>query len=137
MTELRTPIKPFLIVALFWVVMGILGCQYFSVETGSFSRSLIWFLGLWTLCLLDLVALTKTVQSVLRMASSSDENRAACAIQTFSWGAIKLVCLGFFTLVLIQGRTIPIAGLLFGMATLLVVPLFGGLIWSQKALGVS
>jgi uncharacterized protein (DUF697 family) len=139
MTEQQSIFKPFALAAVIWVALGWVACRYFS-ESGEMQKNLVWLFGLWALCLADLVALGKTIQGVLAIAAggpNAGENLAPRVIHTFSWGLIKLVCLGIFALVMIKGKPIPTAGLLAGMATLLVVPLMGGLFWSQRVLGVS
>ena len=134
-------LKPFGFAALVWAVVGFAACKYWSEDASVLQRNLVWHFGLWALCLLDLAALAKTVNGMLIIAAGSSgpvaENRGAYVIHTFSWGLIKLVCLGIFALVMIKGRPVPTAGLLLGMGTLVVVPLVGGFFWSQKALGVS
>ena len=134
-------LKPFVLSALVWAVAGFAACKYLSEDAVVLQRNLIWLFGLWALCLLDLAALAKTVNGMLAIAAGGSgpaaENRGAYVIHTFSWGLIKLVCLGIFALVMIKARPIPTAGLLLGMGTLVVVPLVGGFFWSQKVLGVS
>jgi hypothetical protein len=133
MTDVR---KPFIIAAIFWAVIGFAMCRHFSAVQ-ELPKNLVWLFGLWALCLLDLLALGKTIQGMLAIAAGAGENLSAYTVHTFSWGLIKLVCLGIFALVMIKGNPIPTAGLLVGMGTLVVVPLVGGFLWSQRALGVS
>ena len=128
--------KPSAIAAVVWAVIGWAICRHFSAVT-ALQQNLIWLFGLWALCLIDLVALGKTIQGVLAIAAGAGENLSAYTIHTFSWGLIKLVCLGIFASeVVIKGSPIPTADL-SGMGTLVVVPLVGGLLWSQRVLGVS
>ena len=133
MTDVR---KPFAIAAVLWAVVGWAMCRHFS-GAEELSKNLVWLFGLWALCLLDLLALGKTIQGMLAIAAGVGENLSAYTVHTFSWGLIKLICLGIFALVMIKGNPIPTAGLLVGMGTLVVVPLVGGFLWSQRALGVS
>ena len=128
--------KPFAIAAVLWMVVGFGVCKYFSAPS-LLQMNLIWLFGLWALSLVDLFALSKTVHGMLSFASGAAENRPARVIHTFSWGLIKLVCLGGFALVMIKGNPVSVLGLSAGLGTLVMVPLVGGLIWSQKALGVS
>jgi len=128
--------QPFGIAALIWLAVGVASCSYFS-EAAETHKNLVWFLGLWALCLCDLIVLAKTVQGLFAFAAGAVENRPAQIIQTFSWGFLKLVCLGIFTFVMIRGRPFPMLGLLIGLGTLVVVPLLGGILWSSKILGVS
>jgi hypothetical protein len=127
---------PFGIASIVWVVLGAAICGYFS-ESVELKKNMVWFFGLWTLCLCDLVVLGKAVQGMFAFAAGTVENRPAQVIQTFSWGFLKLICLGIFTLVMFKGRPFPMLGLLGGLGTLVVVPLLGGLLWSSKTLGVS
>jgi hypothetical protein len=117
----------FAFVSLLWLIIGAAGCRYFSVNTADFHHNMAWLLGLWGLCLFDLFTLGKTVEGLLSLVANTAENRAFSTIQTFSWGFLKLVCLGIFILLMSHGKSIPTAGLLLGMGTLAIVPLVGGL----------
>lgn len=125
---------PFVIAAAVWAAVGYGLCRHFS-SSELLRSNLGWLFALWALCLFDLFALGKTVQGLLSFASGITENRAIYAIQTFSWGLLKLACVGIFALILIKGN-LPSLGLLSGLGTLIVVPLLGGLIWSQSVLRV-
>jgi hypothetical protein len=134
--NLQKALLPFGIAAVVWACVGFAASNYFS-DSSELHKNLVWFSGLWMLCICDLLVLAKTVQGLFAFASGSVENRPAQVIQTFSWAFLKLVCLGIFTLVMMKGRPFPIPGLLAGLGTLVFVPLMGGLIWSSKILGVS
>jgi hypothetical protein len=121
----RKDYLPFFGVALVWVAVGIGFCS---------GDALKWMLIFWMLCLLDLIALTLLVSAFVSLAAGSSEKRGARIIQASTWGAIKLACLGIFAAILLQGFTIPSLGLYMGMGTLMIVPLVGGLWWSQREL---
>ncbi|MBC7693014.1 MAG: hypothetical protein H7222_14725 [Methylotenera sp.] len=109
------------------VLSGLLGEQ--------FLQSLLWMLGLWTLCVLDLVALAKTIAAgIILMSDQAPEKKSALAVQALSWGSLKMIFLGVIGLVLWKASTVPTVALLSGIGTLLIVPLVGGFWWSQKEL---
>ena len=89
--------------------------------------------GLGLLCLVDLVALARAVRAIFEYLGAPREKRVPLLIQASYWAFLKIACLGIFTVVLIRERTIPSAGLLFGMATLVIVPLIGGFWWSRRS----
>jgi hypothetical protein len=124
----------FLYVALGWLICG--ASLSFWLETQQEvpypGLALGAVVGLWTLSLLDLVALTRLLGVVFKWMSPNSGNPAVFFIQTLFWGALKLVCLGLFFITLLKGQKIPMHGLLLGMATLGVVPVVGGFIWSQR-----
>lgn len=109
-----------------------------ALATSSSQRFLAvqWIFIFWVLSILDLVALAKTLSSVMGLINSSEKSelRATYMVQTLCWGFFKLACLGLFILVLLKGQNIPWIGLLLGMGTLVVVPVMGGFVWSQRAL---
>jgi hypothetical protein len=123
--------KPFGIAAALWAVVAIVLCRIFAANQAIFTLNLVWMAGLYFLSLLDLVALGKTVQGVIAIAAG---NRAASTIHTFYWFGLKLACLGIFILAMIavshSGKVVPTVGLLTGVGTVAIIPLFGGLLWS-------
>lgn len=125
--------KIFALVALAWAGFSLALCLLFR-ESGS-SNSTLSFILFWALCLTDLWVLSKAVKAALTAAAEAangtetpSQNSGIAVIQAFAWGAIKLVCLGFFTLAIFIGKPAVNLGFLLGMATLLVVPVFGGLL---------
>lgn len=131
-----TIVKPFAWASVAWLSIGAAVALTLSSRDTAPS-TLSWMLALWLLSVLDLAATGKLVGSFLGAAVSGAENSEktpAYAIQTFVWGVLKLACLGIFGLVLMRGRMIPTPGLLLGLGTLVVVPLVGGFIWSQREL---
>lgn len=131
--NLKSIQKPFGIAAIIWAFLSIGICRYFNADTSRFMTSILWLAGLFLLSLCDLVALGKTIEGMIFVASGEGENRSVRALQTFYWILLKLLCLGIFTVVLIKGRSIPSLGLLLGLGTVGIVPLLGGLFWSRTA----
>ena len=125
---------PFALTSLIWGTIAGGLCWQFAPETGA--RAISWALGLWIISNLDLLALAQTVRGLLRLASGSDSDarRPALLVSVMGWGALKLGCLGLFAFVLIRGSLIPSVALMSGLATMIVVPLAGGLWWSQRSL---
>lgn len=133
-------LRPFLYAALVWALCVATGAYF--LEPTHPVRAVLWALGLWALCIFDLFALAKVVRGALRLAAGQNEAgtadpvelRTALGLNTAFWGLIKLSCLGLFMGVLLKGVEIPTGSLLLGLSTLVVIPLLGGLIWSQRGL---
>jgi hypothetical protein len=123
-------LAPFAFAAIAWAVAAVLLCWYWDGSVLAFR----WMLGLWALCLLDLFAIAKTMAAVIAVSADAAGNRPALLVQASTWGAIKLACLGLLGILLFRGQSIPSHALLLGLGTLVVVPLIGGLWWSQRAL---
>ncbi|MEK6580160.1 MAG: hypothetical protein AABZ55_13115, partial [Bdellovibrionota bacterium] len=93
-----------------------------------------WTAGLWFLCMMDLLAMARTIASLIRWMSASSRDRVSLIVQALYWGTIKLVCLAVFIVILIKSKSIPPASLFLGIATLIVTPLLGGFWWSKREL---
>lgn len=117
--------RPFVISALIWWGLGTI-----------FTKSL-WFSVVWIVCLFDFFAIFKTIACVLALMSDTQaDKKAVLLFQTVFWGLMKLSCLGLLggLLMMSQRFEIPQKSLLMGLATLMVVPLFGGFWWSRGAI---
>ncbi|MGK5088776.1 hypothetical protein WDW86_14560 [Bdellovibrionota bacterium FG-2] len=128
-------LKPFLWCALGWLVLGTL--LSLALSSGEAKLSIAWFLCFWGLSVFDLFALTKVVSTLLILAAGDEksvEKRPALIIQSFYWGFLKIGCLGAFGVVLFLGSSISRGAMLLGLGTLIIVPLFGGFLWSQRVL---
>jgi hypothetical protein len=122
---------PFLWTGISWGVAAVI----FVAASQQALSPVLWVLGLWSLSMLDLLAIAQVIRAAMGWSTlSRPETKAAWAVQTAVWGAIKLACLGAFGFVLLSAREVPSSALLIGMGTLLVVPLGGGLWWSHKEL---
>jgi hypothetical protein len=123
---------PFAWVSLGWLFLAVLVCLLSNIPT---PVALPWLLGFWVLCVLDLFAIAETVEAVVRLqALKEGQDKLALVTRAFFWGFVKLACLGFLGLAVWVGRGVPNITLIFGLGTLVVVPLVGGLLWSQKEL---
>lgn len=119
--------RPFLVTAVAWLLIA-------AVAEAWAGRSVVilgWFFYLYALALVDLYALARLFQYGIGVMIQSIEKRPALIVRAFTWGAVKLACLGIFGLTLLHGDRIPVSALLMGLGTLVVVPLFGGLLWSR------
>lgn len=124
--------RPFGWVGLAWLALG-LPLSYRLGHPGTLS--LEWMVGLWALAMLDLIVLARLLVALGGWMSDSDANRkSAHVFQALFWAGAKVACLGIFLLTLMNARGAPTASLLLGMATLIVVPIFGGYGWSQNEL---
>lgn len=120
-------------VAVVWLILA-LGVGFVWCLSGDGIRSLIWLTIFWFLSVLDLAVLAVLVKNIFEWMNAKGENRPVYAIRTLCWGIFKVFCLGLFFIVLLKGQQIPMQGLLLGMGTLVIVPLVGGFLWSQKVL---
>lgn len=120
-------LKPFLAVAVFFLLAGVA----FHAATYS-SESTLRFILFWSLCMMNLFFLAKAVASVLNMMTDNDPTqRPMGLISTFFWGSLKLIGLGLLGFLIFQYRDASMAPVLSGVATLVIVPLVGGMLWSQ------
>ena len=123
---------PFLVVGFAWAVFGALVCLQLAPEAQSFF-ALKWMLGLALVCMTDLMVLAKAVASVIDlMALEHPGHQPKRIVQLMFWSTAKFVCLGAIGYILWNGRAIPQCALFTGLATLVVVPLLGGLWWSYQ-----
>ena len=135
-----TSIRPFLWIGVVWIALSALVC-WRTTSPLVFPVALRWMLGLSLLCLLDLVAIAKTIHHLFMTVDETHPNRFFSAIRASYWGAIKIACFLLFGATLLMGRAlpagIPVPALVTGVSTLAIVPLFGGLVWyllNQKSL---
>jgi hypothetical protein len=129
----RKTVWPFAGVAGLWLALCIaISLKWAGAHAAGAAAA--WAGALWGLCLLDLYSLARAVGAALELASTEGENRGALIIQAFYWGVIKLTCLGILGAILLHGRSIPMASVVSGFGTMVVVPLVGGYRWSQKVL---
>ena len=122
----------FLGVSLGWLLLSVALCFFLGPEPRN--DQFLWMLVFWGLSNLDLSVLAKFMSVAVRWAGATPEKRPVLAIQAFCWGIFKVVCLGLFIFVLLKGYEIPTYGLLLGVGTLGIVPLVGGILWSQRVL---
>ncbi|MCM2278012.1 MAG: hypothetical protein NDJ89_08030 [Oligoflexia bacterium] len=122
--------KIFAITGLVWCLLAAPFLEWMSSRG---LRGFVWFLVIWGISLADLLATGKLVSYVLSLVSDS-KKQAEDAIQAFAWGALKLACFGLLGAIMVVGKSVPTPSLLLGLATLVVVPLGGGLWWYQRVL---
>jgi len=125
----REAVKPFVWAALIW---GVVASGWVILGSTEVGRALGWMLGLWAICLFDLVALAKMFDAVLSLAARGVQTN--WIVQAFFWATAKLACIAVLIAVLIAGKDAPQLGLILGSSTLVVVPLVGGLWWSRTQL---
>lgn len=128
-------LNAFLPGAVGWFVLSIICIIWMSDRTFLFD-ALRAFLVFWILGLFDLYALARAVKSVLIYMGSQDKdsNRSAYLVQILCWSLAKFACLGLVVLAIFSQREAPVEALVFGIATLLIVPLIGGYRWSRREL---
>jgi hypothetical protein len=93
-----------------------------------------WMFYFWGLSLIDLFFLAKLMQVMVYGQRSKSKKNLKMSIEALCWGLIKISCMGLFILALLKGQKTPLYGLLLGLATLGVVPVLGGVLWSQRVL---
>jgi hypothetical protein len=114
--------NPFLWTAACWLLSALV----ISLLLGGDTKMAFLTAGIWALCVTNLIFLGKTVASVLGLMSYSDRNTKIAA---FVWAGAKFTCLGVLIWVLSWVDRTNLAPVLLGTATLLVVPLVGGIFW--------
>lgn len=126
-------VLPFIGSALAWAAFScVVLCKFSSPVGHPWVVTFRWFFQLWFLSLVDLIALAKVSSIVLAGVPEESKNRAQMLFRASYWGFLKLACLGIFLFVLIKGQAIPALSLVTGLGTLIVVPLVGGIWWSQR-----
>src|SRR5690348_8631334 len=130
-------LQPFLWIGAAWIGFSAGVCWRFTPPL-LLPLALRWMLGLSLLCLLDLLAIAKTIHHLFMTVGSENgsngqethPNRFFSAIRASYWGAIKIACFLLFGATLLMGRAlpagIPVAALVTGISTLAIVPLLGG-----------
>ena len=137
--------RAFLFSGLAWGLIGVVigWIRFRGGDPGELFRQMKWLCGLWLLSMVDLFSLVQGVGLLVRLSADGSaaapdsekqprENRTFLIIQTSYWVTLKLACWLLLSLVLLKGKAIPLYGLLFGLGTLAVVPLLGGIMWSQR-----
>jgi len=134
----RNLLLGFFSISLFWLGIGTGICWLFTPVPDAARVAFRWMLLFWSVSVLDLLALGKTIAFVMNVIQMKGEKRAAAVIRTLSWGMLKLACIGVFIVLLINVSANPLPGsnlgLLTGLGTMVFVPLIGGLLWSQRIL---
>lgn len=128
----RVNLVPFI-----WAVgaWGTLGISVLSAFSSDRSDALQAFFIYFSLSILDLFFIVKTVAAILvLMSDQGAKNRTAYAIQAFIFGGLKFICLGVIALCLWKIPSRTSGGLLFGLGALVAIPLLGGFLWSQQEL---
>ena len=121
-----------LFVALTWCVFGLL-IILATQDSVVLYRSVKWMIGLWVLCLADLVSLAKVVALIFGFLSNQDTDlRLFLSVQMIFWAVAKLLCLVVLGAVLLLGKNIPALALVVGLGTCIIVPLFWGLWWFYR-----
>ncbi len=134
-------------VALGWLLLSLLIVLLIHIgDPHEVSLSAKWIFGLWLLSVVDLLAMAKLLVTAIRVLDLSGEKRAAAIIRASYWGIVKLACLVLFVVLFLNagqssGQTIgaqtgaiPHEAIFLGMGSLVMIPLLGGLIWSQRIL---
>jgi hypothetical protein len=120
------------LVGVLWLALAQVLGRVLSHSPIEAQESFQWILGFWALCVLDLLVLRKLISIIFQLVSLAEGNRLRQSIQALCWGVLKVLCLGLFIVVLLKGQKIPMHGLLLGIGTLGVIPVFGGLLLSQR-----
>lgn len=103
----------------------------------GFGVAGLWFAAFWCMSVLDLFLIAKTVESLGQLLTEdgqTPEKKAAWILRASTWGVLKIVCLGLFIFIFVVVTGLPQTSLFLGIGTLVVVPLAGGWLWSQRIL---
>jgi hypothetical protein len=125
----QVDLRPFLWATLGWAALSVGILSFRSSSPNAALRSFGIYFGL---AATDLFFLVKTVAATLvLMSDQGAKNRTAYAIQAFVYGGLKVLCLGAIGFCLWKIESPTSGGILFGLGTLVAIPLGGGFIWSQ------
>ncbi len=128
----RVDLRPFILATLGWGLLSAVVLTFMGGDVLGALRS--WGI-YFALAVTDLFFLVKIVAALMHLMSDQGaKNRTAYAIQAFVFGGLKLICLGMIGLCLWKFPSTSSGGILFGLGTLVVVPLLGGFLWSQAEL---
>lgn len=118
------PRRPWLEAAGFWLVLASTLVWWLGAAD---SRLLSRFWLLSAICLVGLLATARVVRGMLALASGVEKNSFFALIRASSWGSIKLASLGLLGLLIWRSREASPLPVIFGLATLIAVPLLGGI----------
>jgi FtsH-binding integral membrane protein len=125
-------LRPFLWAAIAWGALGATVLYAISSDRNGALKSFALYFGL---SVMDLFFIVKTVAAALvLMSDQGAKNRSAHAIQAFTYGGLKFLCLGAIGVCLWKVPSETSGGLLFGLGALVAIPLLGGFLWSQMVL---
>ena len=133
-SRVRFSFRPFVLVA---AVVGVLGAGASVAlssrsSEGSGAQALTAFLILWAASCLNLGVLGKAGLKVMEWMRHSGQNHSPeLMIQVFFWGLMKFGCLILLGSLIWRSRSVPGMTLVLGLSTLVLVPLFGGYLWSR------
>lgn len=111
--------RQFYQLAVLWGILG-LAVSWVASSAGVLETAL-WFGAFWLLSIADFAAIAGVVRTVL--SSPIDP------IFAMAWGLAKLACLGLFGLLLFNAKTAPMASVILGVGTLVIVPLLSAAWW--------
>lgn len=126
--------KNFAIAGSAWAAITLALCIWYSIrshETQALFPLLGWALGLCALCMSGLYSLGKLLAALLSWMAEP-QKQVSTLIRASYWATLKLASLLLLNAVLLKHTGIPSLAILLGVGTLGVVPLFGGICWSQR-----
>lgn len=122
---------PFAGTGLLWLSLSF----WVSTWDGFQGSSAKWTLLLGGLSLFNLFAWITGGVAIFNLVTGISENRGLQVVRASAWALVKLSCVGIFIgIFVMRGERIPSISVWMGMGTLVVVPLLGGLLWSQRIL---
>jgi len=124
---------PFIAAGMIWAGVSVV---LIASRSGTRTESIAWFAGIWLAALLDLFSIAMALSGAIELVAGRQiGQKSIAATKLMLWGAIKLVCLALLGFIVWKGRSIPVTGLLLGLATLFIVPVTGGLWWLHREKG--
>jgi hypothetical protein len=119
-------LKPFAWAGGAWLVLGTVGIAALASPEARMA-SIGWFLLFWILGVADLATIVGLVFSMVTSQNTRDKARIGFRIAVLAIAKVALLLI--FGAILFLRDGIPQSSLLVGLATLIVVPLLGGLAW--------
>jgi hypothetical protein len=102
-----------------WLLLGVLLNSLFSHEK---LTGVVVFFGVWLVALVDLIATIYLVDRLTQKTQGTGFFSSSLFL-----GIVKVACLAFLGVVLWSGQSLPVLSVLSGLATLVVVPIIGGI----------
>ncbi len=128
--NLRQALPPFLWAALIWWV-ALVAVSVFASPNPIVN--LLWGSGVWIFANLGFLGTALLVEGMLQQrvgVAPAEETRVLLRI--FLGLSLKLSCFALLGMVVWAGREKAMTGILMASATLVVVPIGGGLVWHRQ-----
>lgn len=129
----HSDLRAFFEASIFWLFASLTALQGLLPPQDRKSTQL-GFGMLWLVAVADLFVLRRLFLSITERLAASDHQKPRLTRQIWLWGHFKVICMGLFVLILLEGQKFTLLGHLLGIGTLWAVPLVGGFLWNWREL---